>query len=282
MKQPIVDFHAHAFPDALAERAISHLEHGGGIRAFLDGKVASLLASMDAAGIGTSVICSIATKAEQFEPILTWSLQIASPRIVPLASIHPKGRDPVGQVRKVAQAGLRGIKLHPYYQDFQLDDVSLLPFYKALAEEGLLVVCHTGFDFAFARERKADPARTVRVLDRVPDLQLVATHMGAWDDWDEVEAHLLGKPITIDVSLSLELLGAGRAREMILRHPADRVLFGTDSPWASQAETLRLVRALELGPQREAQLLWKNAYRLLGRDPAGVSDAAACQRDPQS
>lgn len=265
MSQTIVDFHAHAFPDALAERAIAHLEHGAGVRAFLDGKIASLLASMDSAGIETSVICSIATKAEQFDPILQWSRKIASNRIVPMASIHPKGPDPIGKAHKVAEAGLLGIKLHPFYQDFVLDDPSLVPFYQVLAELGLIVVCHTGFDFAFARDRRADPMRIVRVLDRVPDLQLLATHMGAWDDWDEVEAHLLGKPIFMDVSLSLELLGRSRAREMILRHSPDHVLFGSDSPWSSQAETVRLVRALELGPERESLLLWKNAHRLLGR-----------------
>jgi uncharacterized protein len=261
--EPTVDFHVHAFPDALADRAIGQLEHGGGVKAFLDGKVVSLLGSMDSAGIETSVICSIATKPEQFDPILTWSLKVASPRIVPLASIHPKGPDPVGQARRVAEAGLCGIKLHPYYQDFDLDDQALLPFYRVLEDLGLIVVCHTGFDFAFPRDRKADPARIAWLLDRVPKLRFVATHMGAWDDWDEVEKHLLGKPITIDVSLSIELLGRARAREMILAHPADRVLFGTDSPWASQAETLRLVRMLELGGERESRVLWGNARQLL-------------------
>jgi hypothetical protein len=270
MNDAIVDFHAHVFPDALAARAISQLEHGGGVKAFHDGRLSSLLASMDAAGIETSVVCSIATKPEQFEPILKWSKEIASPRIVPLPSIHPLGPDPVGQARRVSEAGFRGIKLHPYYQDFDLDDEKLIPLYRALEELGLFLVCHTGFDFAFIRERKADPVRILRVMDRVPDLKFVATHMGAWDDWDEVEKHLLGKPITLDISLSIELLGRERARAMLLAHPADRILFGTDSPWTSQAETLRLVRALELDEERESGLLWKNAQALL-EGPATVS-----------
>jgi hypothetical protein len=264
MSNTIVDFHAHAFPDALAARAISQLEHEGGVKAFLDGRVTSLLASMDSAGIGTSVICSIATKPEQFDPILKWSCQIASPRIVPLPSIHPKSADPVGQARRVAEAGLRGIKLHPYYQEFNLDDEALFPLYRALDELGLLLVCHTGFDFAFARERKGDPVRIRRVLERVPTLRLITTHMGAWDDWDEVEKHLIGQPITMDLSLSLDLLGRQRARDMMLAHPVDRVVFGTDSPWGSQPETLQALRALELGEEREQAILWKNARGILG------------------
>jgi predicted TIM-barrel fold metal-dependent hydrolase len=88
--------------------------------------------------------------------------------------------------------------------------------------------------------------------------------MGAWDDWDEVEKHLLGKPITMDISLSIELLGQERARAMLSAHPADRILFGTDSPWSSQSESLRMVRSLELDKEREQRLLSKNAEALLG------------------
>jgi predicted TIM-barrel fold metal-dependent hydrolase len=267
MTTAIIDFHAHAFPDAIAGRAISQLEHGGGVKAFLDGTVSSLLASMDSAGIHTSVICSIATKPEQFDPILNWSKAIASPRLVPLPSIHPNGSDPVGQARQVAEAGLRGIKLHPYYQDFYLDDGSLFPLYRALDELGLFVVCHTGFDFAFPRQRRADPVRILRVLDRVPTLRLITSHMGAWDDWDEVEKHLLGKPITMDISLSLELLGRERSRAMLLSHPADRILLGTDSPWSSQSETIGQLRSLGLDGELEARILGKNAELLLGYLP---------------
>lgn len=265
MNNAIIDFHAHAFPDTLAARAVSQLEHGGGVKAFLDGRVSSLLASMDAAGIATSVICSIATKPEQFEPILAWSRQIASPRIVPLASIHPRDPDPVGKAHRVAEAGLCGIKIHPYYQDFDLDDEALFPLYRALDRLGLVVVSHTGFDFAFARERKADPVRILRVLDRVPTLKLVTSHMGAWEDWDDVEKHLIGKPVTMDISLSLHLLGRERGRAMLLAHPEDRILFGTDTPWGGQLETAQAVRALSLGSEREARLFSKNARALLGR-----------------
>jgi predicted TIM-barrel fold metal-dependent hydrolase len=261
--QGIIDFHAHAFPDALAARAIAHLEGEGNIKASLDGTLASLLGSMASSEIECAVVCSIATKPEQFAPILNWSRQIASRKIVPLPSIHPRGPDPVGKARLVAQAGLPGIKLHPYYQDFQLDDPSLFHFFRVLEHMGLLVVCHTGFDMAFPRDRKADPVRIVRLLDKVPNLKLVSTHTGAWEDWDEVERHLLGKPLYMEISMSLENLGRERAREMLLAHPEDRILFGTDSPWSSQAETLRLVRALDLGPERERLMLHDTARALL-------------------
>jgi predicted TIM-barrel fold metal-dependent hydrolase len=126
-----------------------------------------------------------------------------------------------------------------------------------------LVVCHTGFDMAFPRDRKADPVRIVRLLDKVPNLKFISTHTGAWEDWDEVERHMLGKPIHMEISMSLETLESQRARELLLAHPEDRILFGTDSPWSSQAETLRLVHELKLGEERERLMLHDNAAALL-------------------
>ena len=66
----IIDFHTHAFPDELAERVIKMLEDEGGVKARLDGKISSLLGSMDKCGIEKSVICNIATKPAQFDSIL--------------------------------------------------------------------------------------------------------------------------------------------------------------------------------------------------------------------
>jgi predicted TIM-barrel fold metal-dependent hydrolase len=260
----ILDFHVHAFPDALAERAIPALEAEGGVKARLDGKVSSLLRSMDEAGIDRAVVCSIATKPEQFRAVLEWSRSIASPRLIPFPSIHPRDPDIAGKARAVKEAGLLGVKLHPYYQDFDLDAETMFPLYREMEALGLVLVSHTGFDFAFERIRRGDPARILKVLEAFPSLKFVATHLGAWEDWDEVRKHLIGKPVWMEISMSLEFLGRDRAREMLLAHPEDRVLFGTDSPWTDQRETLALARALDLGPEREALLLGGNARRLLG------------------
>src|SRR5512139_3762948 len=101
----VVDVHTHAFPDALAARAVAHLERRANVRAALDGTAGALAASMDRAGIALSVVCSVATGPAQFEPILRWCAAIASPRLVPFPSVHPGARDPVDEVRRVAAAG---------------------------------------------------------------------------------------------------------------------------------------------------------------------------------
>jgi predicted TIM-barrel fold metal-dependent hydrolase len=260
----VIDFHTHAFPDELAPRAISALEaEAEGVRAFLDGRVSSLLSSMDSAGIEKSVVCSIATKPAQFEPILIWSKKIASRRIIPFPSFHPADPDPAERIRRIKGEGFKGVKFHPFYQDFFLDEPGMMKIYEEIAGSGLLMVMHTGYDIAFERIRRADPARILRVHQALPALRMVTTHLGAWEQWDEVRELLLGREIYMELSFSIEYLGEG-ARDFILGHPGGYVFFGTDSPWTGQKETLQRVKALGLGEKVEAALLRDNALRLLG------------------
>jgi predicted TIM-barrel fold metal-dependent hydrolase len=257
----IIDIHTHAFPDSLAKRAIEKLEVGNS-RAFTDGTVAGLLRSMDAAGVDRSVICSIATKPEQFDPILKWSLAVQSDRLIPLASIHPADPRAAERVGEVKAAGLKGVKIHPYYQGFDLADESLSDFFGAMESSGLLLVSHTGFDCAFPQERQADAARILRLLERFPRLNFMATHFGGWNDWDDVEATLIGKPVNLEISLTLEFLSPKQARRMLLAHPADRLYFGSDSPWGNPAESLRLLGELDLPESLLLQMKSGNALAL--------------------
>ena len=263
----IVDFHTHAFPDALAERAVQVLLEDGrkmyDVHAYLDGKVSSLLSSMDRCGIDKSIICSIATKPSQFEPIFVWSTMIMSDRIIPFPSLHPDARDAEDQVRRIRAEGFKGVKFHPYYQDFSIDEERLFPIYRQLEREKLIVVVHTGFDLAFERVRKADPLMIIRVLDRFPALKLVTTHLGSWEDWEEVEKHIMGRNIFMDVSYSLDCMDRETARKIILNHPKDHVLFGSDSPWADQEQAIALLKSLELGEERESLILRENGLKLL-------------------
>ncbi|MFN3395515.1 MAG: amidohydrolase family protein [Thermodesulfovibrionales bacterium] len=259
----IIDFHTHAFPDGIAERAISTLEKEGKIKARLDGRISSLLASMDNYGIKKSIVCSIATKPSQFEAILSWSKSIRSERIVPFPSFHPEDSNFKERISAIREEGFLGIKFHPYYQDFDIDEERLFPVYEEIIKKNLIVVMHTGFDFAFPRIRKADPFKIMKIKGLFPELRLVTTHLGSWDDWDEVEKYLIGKDIYMEVSFSMELLNKERVREMILRHPSTHILFGTDSPWTDQGKTLSMLKGLGLNKEREKMILSENAMRLL-------------------
>ncbi len=242
---------------------MTSLEHGASTKAFLDGRLSSLIASMNRNGIEKSIVCSIATKPSQFEPILEWSKAIQSERIVPLPSIHPDDPDCEEKIKIVRGEGFKGIKLHPYYQEFDMDEDKMLRMYEVLCRENLIVVMHTGFDIAFARIRRADPAKIAYVAERFPSLKFVATHLGAWEQWNEVETVLAGKPVYMELSFALEYIDSEPVREIILKHPKEYLLFGTDSPWTDQGKTLELFCSLNLGTEIENAVLRDNAERLI-------------------
>jgi len=268
MSYEIIDFHTHAFPDALAERAIPALEHeaqeaGSDIKAFHGGTVRDLLSSMDQAGIARSVLCSIATRPEQFRSILRWSEEISSARIIPFPSFHPEDGDYRECVKRIAGEGFLGVKFHPYYQEFYLAEDRMLPIYEVLAEAGLMIVMHTGFDIAFERIRRCDPAQVVEVCERFPGVKLITTHLGAWEDWDEVRERIIGKPIYMELSFAVEFLGDGM-RQMMEAHPREYLFFGSDSPWTGQSETLAAVQGLGLSDELLEAVMSGNARRMLG------------------
>lgn len=264
--QRIIDFHTHAFPDNLAERAVTHLAHEGGIKCYLDGKLDSLIESMEKYEIEKSVVCSIATKPKQYKPIFEWSKSITSGKIIPFPSFHPEDPMAMERIDEIKGEGFKGIKMHPFYQDFYLDEERMFPIYEKISEQKLMLVVHTGFDMAFEFIRRADPLRIVKVIEKFPALKLITTHLGAWKDWEEVERHILGKNIYMETSFSLEVMDEEKVRAIFDKHPKEYILFGTDSPWAEQGEAISMFKSLELGEDAERLILSDNAERLLESD----------------
>lgn len=261
----IIDFHTHCFADNLADRAMAYLcSQTDEVSPALDGKLSSLLVSMKSAGICKSVVCPIATKPAQYEGILQWCKEIRSDMIVPFPSIHPDDPDKISRLQEIHSSGFYGIKIHPYYQNFFLNDAKMVDVYQEAQKLGLIVVCHTGFDIAFEHIRRGDPEKIADIKQDFPDLKFVATHLGGWEDWDEVDKYIIGKNIYMELSFSLDYLSVERAKRMICSHPCDYILFGTDSPWKDQQQSIELVRKLNLPKDLERKIFYENSKQLLG------------------
>ncbi len=259
----IIDFHTHAFPDKIAKKAMDALKAGADWKPALNGTINDLLKSMNEAGITNSVIASIATKGDQFEPILKWSKKIRSEQIIPFLSVKPDDQNSLKNINLAKKEGFKGIKLHPYYQQFTLDDEIMFPIYDEISKNDLILLSHTGFDCAFPKDRICDPVKILRITKMFPELKFVASHLGAWEDWDEVEKYLIGKPIFIELSFAYGFLEPDRIKSFILRHPKEYILFGTDSPWADQKQAVQFIKTLHLGTDLEERVFSKNAKKLL-------------------
>lgn len=259
----IIDFHTHAFPDEIAERAIKKLQEKSFIKAYLNGTIDDLLRSMDKNQISKSVVCNIATKPEQFNSIIKWSDKIRSERIIPLPSVHPEDREIKAHIKLIKKSGFIGIKMHPFYQNFSIDDEKIYPIYEAVIENDLLIVMHTGYDISFPKWDIASPQRIINVLNKFPELKFIATHLGAWKDWDKVEQLMIGKNIFMETSFSFGWIPEEKIKELILKHPSDYILFGSDSPWADQGKEIENLKKLGLPKELMEKIFYLNAEKLL-------------------
>jgi predicted TIM-barrel fold metal-dependent hydrolase len=265
----VIDVHTHAFPDFLARKALDYLSsRSGDYKPVIDGTVNGLVRSMDEAGIDRSFLANIATRPEQARSILAWSQEIASDRIIPLGSIHPASESWEAEIDAIADAGLCGIKLHPQYQGFVLDDEEVLPVYEKIASRNLFILFHAGFDIAFPGDDSAAPERFVKVRREIPGLTMIAAHLGGWRAWDTVTEIMAGLDLYLDTSFIHEV--DQPYRDMIIsRHDHNRILYASDSPWVSQKESIEELTALNLGDPVNERILGLNALELLARSGSG-------------
>lgn len=259
----IIDFHTHYFPEKIAENAIASLEKLGGIKAYTDGTRLSLESSMWHAGIDLSLNLPIATSPDQVESINLWAAKNNSPPVLSLGSIHPDTPNPKGVLEKVKNSGLKGIKMHPEFQNFSPNESRLKPIWEACMENNLFIVFHAGGDISFRAPFRSDPAKFAELQNKFPDLKFILAHFGSWKLWDEVEKELIGLPVFLDTSFVFELLPIDKLVSLIKKHGADKVLFGTDSPWRNQLKELKTFNKLSLPETEKELILWKNAAKLL-------------------
>ena len=266
-RRRLFDVHTHAFPDAVAARALARLTGMAvwePVRPTHDGTVAGLVASMDRAGIERAVVCSVATKADQVPKISEWSVRVASPRLVPFASIHPDFAHPEAEAERLAAAGVRGLKFHPEYMGCALDDPRCERIARSAARANLALAVHAGYDFAFEKEDLASPERVRRLHERVPDLRLLACHLGGWRRWEEALDEVAGLPIYLETSMTLGRCAPAVLERILRKHPPELLLFGTDAPWADQAAEVEKFFALPMAEEALRRAAWENAVRFVG------------------
>ena len=173
----VIDAHAHIFPQKIAERAVSSIGSFYGIPMDDDGTADVLLREMRTANVSQSLVCSVATKPEQVTSINTFLAEEAKrhPEFVPFAAMHPLMEDPEAEFERILKAGFYGIKLHPDFQAFYIDDPRADVIYR-LAEGKLPILFHTG-DHRYEWSR---PHRLARVMERFPSLVCIGAHFGGW------------------------------------------------------------------------------------------------------
>ena len=258
----IVDVHTHVFPDEIALEVVPKMAAGAGIKESIDGRLSSLVESMDEAGIEMSWLQPVATKPKQVNSINRWVESGRSERVVAFGSFHPDCENLPGLIRDLSSRGFPGVKMHPEYHTIEPDDERLFAMYEAMIEERMIVLFHAGVDIEIPT-LNSTPEHFARLIDRFPDLAMILAHLGGFRQWEEVARVLIGRDVYLDTSYVLGHLPDEDFVTMVRAHGADRVLFGTDSPWADQKGELEHLRSLPFSEKELDNICGENAARLL-------------------
>ena len=260
----IIDAHAHIYPDAIARKAAASIGEFYEIPMCMDGTLGTLLKAGGEAGISRFLVHSVAVTWERVRHINNYLMAVVEKhpeQLIGFGTLHPDHPDVRGELKRIKEGGLRGIKLHPDFQHFCLDDAAAIDLFAEMADQSIPLLTHTGD----SRYPYSEPARMAKALRAVPDLKVICAHFGGWSIWEEGWKELAGHPnVWADSSSSLYALTPDKAAELIHRFGADRVFFGTDYPMWNPSEELTRFRALPLTAAEQEMILHQNLEQFLG------------------
>ncbi|MBQ9993298.1 MAG: amidohydrolase family protein [Clostridia bacterium] len=259
----IIDCHAHIFPEKIATKASSGIGDFYGVTMNCVGSSEHLLEKGSKAGVDTYWVHSVATTAHQVRAINSFIAEQCSihPEFVGFGTLHPDVEDVAAEVENIIALGLRGVKMHPDFQRFNIDDDKALPIYECIAGRLPLIV-HTGdyrYDFS-------SPKRMARVLKMFPELDCICSHFGGWSVWDEAYEHLGSCRCWADTSSTTGMLNdPAYVRRLVDMWGCDRLLFGSDFPMWDHTEEVDRVLQLGLSDSQLELIMHKNAEDFLQR-----------------
>lgn len=245
----MIDFHTHIFPEKIADKTIDSLSKTCRITPYTNGKQDGLRRSTEESQIACSVILPVATAPRQFDSIHRFALQFMEGELLSFGSIHPECEDYKEKLHWIKENGFKGIKLHPDYQNAYFNDIRYKRILACASELDLIVVTHAGLDPLSPDDIHCTPKMVEEVLDEVRPQKLVLAHMGGNGLADEVEQILVGRDVYFDTSYVLDKMDPVQFLRMVRNHGAEKILFGTDSPWGGQKEFVEVLQQLPLTEQ---------------------------------
>jgi predicted TIM-barrel fold metal-dependent hydrolase len=209
-------------------------------------------------------------------------------RLIGFASVDPwKGKAAIRELERSKALGLRGLKVQPITQAFDLNDPRFYPLWDACKALSLPVIVHTGTTGIGAgspggRGLRLKYGRPVPALDDVaadfPDVTWIAAHF-AWPWHLELMAVARHKGnVFVDLSGWAPRYIPAEVLQYANSVIPEKFLFGSDFPLLSPDRWLSEFDALAIKDEVRPKILYENACRVLDVDPALFSTTSHPER----
>lgn len=179
-----IDIHTHAFHPKIAHKAVDHLNDFYSVNCAGDGTIAHLLERERKAEMEKCVVLCAATAPAQVIPANNYAITLQKEhedRVIAFGTVHPGYEDWESELKRIKAAGIRGIKLHPDFQSFWLDDPRLLPIFEA-AQKDFVFEIHIG-DKTTPAQNPSCPYKLAAILRQFPGMRVIAAHFGGYRMW---------------------------------------------------------------------------------------------------
>ena len=260
----IIDVHTHIWPDKIAVRAADNIVNYYDLARQGDGSVDGLFSGADRLPNARFVISSATLRPDTAHARVGNDYLIETAkndsRFIPLSSFHPfMGFDEaVAELERTKGLGAKGIKLHSDFQRFYVDDENALEIYKEAARLKMPILFHVGdpnTDFS-------TPKRVRNILEKIPELTIIAAHMCGYGVWEDAKEYLIGTPVFTDTSEARLGLNAKQMYELVKLHGVDKVMFGSDYPlWNTNFSFFELMES-EFSEEEQNKIFCENAKKV--------------------
>lgn len=274
----LIDSHTHAFADKIADKAVEQLINYYRLPTTFGGTLTDLCLQANAAALDAMVLMVAATRPDQVRPANDWvlsqllltqdemarSLKLEKvPAIIPFGAFHPDDKNWLSEVARLRQAGVRGIKIHPEFQNIDLADRRLDSFFEEVQRDFVLML-HIG-DPQVSANNLSTPAKVADILDRFSGLNIIAAHMGGYCFWQQAYDVLAGRRLFFDTSSSIAFMEPEMVKLIIDKHGSEQILFGSDYPLRSSMQELLLLESYNwLNENQRSAIYGANAATLFG------------------
>ena len=267
------DIHTHAFHPKIAAKAVDHLNSYYNVQCAGTGTIDDLLQREKKSGVERCVVLCAATDPSQVIPANRYAitLQQEHPEVVAFGTIHPGFEDWEQQLRLLKKHGIQGIKLHPDFQHFWLNDPRLLPILEQ-AQDQFIFEIHIG-DYLPPEQNPSCPYKVAALLDAFPRLRVIAAHLGGYQHWTHSLKALVGRDVWLETSSSTPFIAQDLLLQILKRHPQERILFGSDYPLYDPLEEMYRLQHRARLSDAALEKFMSNADALLTSSPIPTPEA---------